>query len=241
MVLNNPLNLIDPSGLEDDDPQDPKKKQDQQPKPIETPLPKVTVTTSSDPRATNGTEPRANVPLNGTYVTGVIAPLIITITDESGNPLQGLTVAESNRLIEAEPALRFDENVSTVTTDANGSFTDIVFGNAQITSAEVSPQKATHIVQNQIESRVKVVTEQTLTISSPNQGIIATAVYRRTITNLDDKGNRRPAFDSSGRRHVNNFSIRVTPVTVSRPRSTVRCIFEIQMNMEADNATLRTC
>jgi len=219
-VLNNPLNLIDPSGLEDDDPQDPKKKKDPQPKPSETPLPKVTVTTSSDPRATNGTEPKANVPLNGTYVTGVIAPLTITITDESGNPLQGLTVTESNRLIEAEPALRFDENLSTVTTtDANGSFTDIVFGNAERSSAEVSPQKATQIVQKQIESRVKVVTEQTLTISAPNQGIIATAVYQRTITNLDEKGNRRPAFDSSGRRHVNNFSISMTPVTVSRPRS----------------------
>jgi RHS repeat-associated protein len=219
-VLNNPLNLIDPSGLENDDPQDPKKKKDPQPKPTESPLLKVTVTTSTDPRATNGTEPRANVPRpDGNYITGVMAPLTITITDPSGNPLQGLTVLETNRVIEAEPALPFEENQSTVTTDTNGSFTDIVLGNGKVTSNKVSPQEATQIVQNQIESRVKVVTEQMLTISAPNQGVIATAVYQRTITNLNEKGNRRPAFDSSGRRHVNNFSIKVTPVTVSRPKS----------------------
>jgi hypothetical protein len=219
-VLNNPLNLIDPSGLEDDDPQDPKKKKDPQPKPTESPLPKVTVTTSTDPRATNGTVPTANVSLpSGNYASGVIAPLTVTVTDQSGNPLQGLTVTETNRVIEAEPALDFKDNPSTVTTDANGSFTDIVFGNAALTPTKVSGQEATQIVQNQIESRVKVVTEQTLTISDPNQGVIATAVYQRTITNLDEKGNRRPAFDSSGRRHVNNFSINVTPVTVSRPKS----------------------
>jgi RHS repeat-associated protein len=219
-VLNNPLNLIDPNGLEDDDPQNPKKKTDPQPKPAETPLPKVTVTTSTDPRATNGTEQKGNVLLpDGNYATGVMAPLTITITDQSGKPLQGLTVTETNRVIEAEPTLKFEQNRSTVTTDANGSFIDMVFGNAKITSTEVSPQEATRILQNQIESRGKVVTEQTLTISAPNQGVIATAVYQRTITNLDDNGNRRPAFDSSGRRHVNNFSINVTPVTVSPPKS----------------------
>jgi hypothetical protein len=206
--------------LEEDDPQAPKKKKDPQPQPTETPLPKVTVTTSTDPRATNGTAPRANVPLqNGNYITGVIAPLTITITDPSGNPLQGLTVTETNKVTEAEPAWQLEENQSTVTTDANGSFTDIVSGNANISSNKVTPQEATQIVQKQIESRVKVVTEQTLTISAPGQGIIATAVYQRTFTNLDEKGNRRPAFDSSGRRRVNNFSINVTPVTVSRPKS----------------------
>ena len=223
-VLNNPSKLVDPYGLVDADPQDRKKKDPRsaqpQPTPSEAPLPIVTVTTSTDPRATNGTEPRANAPLpNGSYVTGVIAPLTITITDPSGNPLQGLTVTETNRVIEAEPALAFKQNPTTITADANGSFTDIVFGNAKVTSEKVSPEEATKIVQNQIESRVKVVTEQTLTISAPNQGIIATAVYQRTITNLDENGNRRPAFDSSGRRHVNNFNINVGPVTVSPPTS----------------------
>ena len=221
-VLNNPLKLVDRYGLVDDDPQDPKKKKDPQaaqPTATESPLPKVTVATSKDPRATNGTEPRANIPLeDGTYATGVVAPLTVTVTNQSGNPLQGLTITETNRLIEAEPALDFKENPSTVTTDANGSFTDIVFGNAALTPNKVSGQEATQIVQNQIESRVKVVTEQTLTISAPNQGVIATAVYQRTITNLDENGNRRPAFDSSGRR-VNNFQIIVTSVTVSRPKS----------------------
>jgi hypothetical protein len=208
-VLNNPLKLVDPYGLVDDDPQDPKKKD---PQPSQTPLPKVTVIKSTDPGVTNGTVPTANIPKDGTYTTGVI-------TDPSGKPLEGLTVTETNRVIEAEPALPFEENKSTVTTDANGSFTDIVFGNATTTSKKVSPEEATQIVQKQIESRVKVVTEQTLTIAGPNKEILATAVYQRTITNLDEQGNRRPAFDSSGRRHVNNFSITVGSVTVSRPSS----------------------
>jgi hypothetical protein len=122
-------------------------------------------------------------------------------------------------VIEAEPELSFEENQSTVTTDANGSFTDIVYGNATKTSDKVSPEEATEIVQKQIESRVRLVTEQTLTISAPSQGVITIAVYQRTITNLDERGNRCPAFDSSGRRHVNNFDIKVGPVTVSRPKS----------------------
>ena len=149
----------------------------------------------------------------------MIAPLTIMITDQSGNPLPGLTVTESNRLIKATPSLPFEENTDTVTTNANGSFTDIVFGNANVTPNKVSPEEATRIVQHQIESPVEVITEQTLTIAAPNRGTIATAVYRRTITNLDEKGNRRLAFDSSGRRHINNFSVNVTPVKVSPPKS----------------------
>lgn len=147
------------------------------------------------------------------------APLTITITDESGKPIPGLTVTETNKVIKANPALAFEQSTTTVNTDANGSITDLVFGNAAVTNATVSPQDATKIVQKQIENPGEVVTEQTLTIEAPNQGVIATAVYQRTFTNLDDKGNRRPAFDSSGTRHVNNFSVSVTPVTVSRPKS----------------------
>jgi len=216
-VLNNPLNLIDPNGLEDDDPQDPKKKKD--PPPAQPPLPKVTVTKSTDPRTVNGTEPRANIPLpDGTYATSIVAPLTITVTDESGKPLEGLTVTETNKVIEAEPGLTFKENTRSVTTDSNGSFNDLVFGNATISEEPVSAKDAKDIIDKQVESRVKVVTEQTLTISASGQGVIATAVYQRTITNLDDRGNRRPATNSAGR-HVNNFSVNVGPVTVSRPKS----------------------
>ena len=217
-VLNNPLTRIDPSGLADDDPQ--KKRKEPPPKPAETPLPKVTVTTTTETDSINGTVPGANVLLsNGKYVTGVIAPLTITITDESGKPIPGLTVTESNEVIKASPQLPFEQSTTTVTTDANGSFSDLVYANAAETNTKVSGPKATKIVQKQIESPAEVVTKQTLTIAAGNRGVIATAVYQRTITNLDDKGNRRPAFDSSGRRHVNNFSVSITPVTVSRPKS----------------------
>ena len=215
-VLNNPLKLVDPYGLVDDDPQDPKKAA--QPTASESPLPKVTVATSKDPHATNGTEPRMNTVLeDGTYATGIVAPLTITVTDQSDKPLAGLTISETNKLIEAEPALRFKENPKTVTTDSTGSFTDVVFGNSTITPKKVSSETALEIIQKQVESRVKVVTEQTLTISAPGQGVIATAVYQRTITNLDDMGNLKSPTNSSGR-HVNNFRVSVTPVTVSRPK-----------------------
>jgi len=216
-VLNNPMSLMDPSGLADNDPQKKKKKE---PAPKPAPLPKVTVTTTTAADAKNGTVVRANYPLaNGRKVTGVIAPLTITITDANGKPMPGLTVTETNKLIKANPALPFSENTATVTTNDNGSFTDLVYGNATESLGEISGPEATKIAQKQIENPSEVVTEQTLEISAPNQGVIATAVYQRTFTNLDDKGNRRPAFDSSGRRHVNNFSVSVTPVTVSRPKS----------------------
>jgi RHS repeat-associated protein len=215
-VLNNPVRLIDSTGLEGEDPQDPKKRDPNAPQPTPTPttpLPTVTVTEGVP-------VPRKNVALaDGTYVTGIMSVLTITITDQSNKPIEGLMVTESNTVIEAEPKLPFKENESNVTTDSKGSFSDIVTGRAQRTSDPVSDSDATRIVQNQIENRTKVVTEQTLTISAPGQGVIATAVYQRTFTNLDTNGNRRPAFDSSGRRHVNNFSVSVTPVTVSRPRS----------------------
>ena len=218
-VLNNPLKLVDPSGLEDNDPQDPKKRTDPQAKPTEDSLPKVTVTSTTDPRAVNGTEPRANIPMpDDTYITGIVAPLTITVTDQSGKPLEGLTITETNKVIEAEPKLPFKENTKTVTTDSNGSFTDVVYGNARVTLEPVSSREARDIINKQTESRVRVVTEQTLIISAPGQGVIATAVYQRTFTNLDDKGNLRSPTNSSGR-HVNNFSVSVGPVTVSKPKS----------------------
>ena len=211
-VLNNPVKLIDPNGLDNDDPQNPKKPKPQ-PAPSETPLPKVTVTN-------DGTQPKANVPLpDGNYVTGVVAPLTIIVTDQSDKPLEGLTVTETNKVLEAEPNLPFSQNPTIVKTDESGSFTDLVYGNGKITSDKVSPTEATKIVQNQIENRVKVVTEQTLTISASGQGVIATAVYQRTFTNLDDKGNLKPARDPATGRHVNNISIIVGPITVSRPKS----------------------
>jgi hypothetical protein len=140
------------------------------------------------------------------------------VTDESGKPLEGLTVTETNKVIEAEPKLVFKENPKSVTTDSSGSFTDVVFGNATVTSAPVSSQAALAIIQNQSESRVKLVTEQTLTISAAGQGVIATAVYQRTFTNLDDTGNLRSPINSTGG-HVNNFRISVTTATVSKPKS----------------------
>ena len=222
-VLNNPLNLTDPSGLEDDDPQDPKKKQDPrpgqpQPTPSQTPLPNVTIKTTKDPRAVRGTMPRANVSMSdGTYVTGVVAPITVTVTDESGKPLEGLTLTEKNKVLEAEPALPFRESEKTVTTDANGSVYDLVYGNATVSTERLSPKDAIAAVEKQVESRVRVVSEQTITISAPGQGVIATAVYTRTITNLDN-GNRRPATNAAGR-HVNNFSIDLGPVTVTKPKS----------------------
>ena len=221
-VLNNPLNLIDPNGLEDDDAQDPKKKKDPNPpQPAPTPsdpsLPKVTVNTNGTP---NGTEAKSNIQRpDGIYITGVVAPLTITITDQSDKPLAGLTVTETNKVLKEQPKLQFSQNTSTVTTDANGSFMDLVYGNATESSQKVSPADATQIVQDQIKIPTEVVTEQTLEISAPGQGVIATAVYQRTFSNLDSQGNIKPYQDPSTGRHINNFSISKTAVTVSRPKS----------------------
>jgi len=127
----------------------------------------------------------------------------------------GLTVTETNKVLEDEPKLPFRENTASVKTDSDGSFSDVVTARAQSTSEKVSGTEAREIIRKQIENRTHLVTEQTLTISAPGQGVIATAVYRRTFTNLDEKGNHR----STGGRVVNNFRVSATAVTVSRPKS----------------------
>jgi RHS repeat-associated protein len=229
-VLNNPVRLIDPNGLRDDDPQ----KQPLPPSPA--PLPPVIPPVSSDfegspdyvqkkalaPKpnvnVTPGTpESAGNLALpNGQFVTGVVSIFTVQITNEAGQPIPGLDVKESNETRNDTNGLTTIENPNAVQTDATGSFLDLVSGNNVQSNSQLSPANVRRATFDQIESSTSVTTRQTLTISAPGYGVLGTAVYERTFSNMDGS-NRRPAINPATGRHFNNFQVTATPVTMSYP------------------------
>ncbi len=228
-VLNNPLRLVDPTGMEDQQRQPPPP-----PPPPPAPLPPIIPPISPDlegspdyvakkelapqPNVTvtpGAPMPRGNVPLpNGEFATGVVSLFTITVTDEAGRPIPGLDVTESNDTRNDTNGLTTRENPQAVQTDANGSFSDLVTGNANVSNYQLTPTEQTQRVQRQIESSTSVTTIQTLTISAPGYGVLGTAVYDRNFSNMDGQV-RRPAVVNG--RHVNNFTVSTTPVTMSYP------------------------
>lgn len=172
------------------------------------PQPKVTVTPGP-------IEPRGNMEVrNGVFVTGERSIFNIQVTNEADQPIPELDVQETNETLKDTNGLQTLENRSSVKTGPDGSFPDLVTGNASVTNYELSDVQQTRAVQKQIESSTTVTTRQTLVISAPGYGVLGTAVYERTFSNMDGP-NRRPAID--GGRHINNFSVSITPVTMSYP------------------------
>jgi RHS repeat-associated protein len=95
-VLNNPLRLIDPTGLVDDDPQDKLQHEllHQQPPP---PPFKVKVDIPPSQVFTNEKLP------DGTYLTGVGSKITVTLTDANDKPIAGASVTESNKAVPGQP------------------------------------------------------------------------------------------------------------------------------------------
>jgi hypothetical protein len=139
----------------------------------------------------------------------------IQVTNEAGQPIPGLDIRESNEVKNDTNGLSNIQNPSAAQTNANGAFFDLVTGNANVSNYELSQSEAQLVVNNQVESRTSFTTIQTLTISAPGYGVLGTAVYERTFTNMDGP-NRRPAINARGR-HVNNFTVSATPVTMTYP------------------------
>jgi RHS repeat-associated protein len=173
------------------------------------PQPNVTITTSAP-------QPYANVPLgDNRFLTGVMSIFNIQVTNEVGQPIPGLNITESNDTRNDTNGLRTLENRSGVQTDASGSFRDVVTGNANLSNYQLSRGEAQQVVNAQVESNTSFTTRQTLTISAPGYGVLGTAVYERTFTNMDGP-NRRPAINAAGH-HVNYFTVSATPVTMRYP------------------------
>jgi RHS repeat-associated protein len=107
-VLNNPLRLIDPTGLVDDDPQDPKK-QNEQPKPIA--VDQITVG-GVTVKVEQMNEPAGfQKVINGTERVGVGVQLDFTVTDGNGKPLEGATAVEKVKALEGPEVKQNAESV----------------------------------------------------------------------------------------------------------------------------------
>ena len=170
------------------------------------PRPDVTVTAQA-PKALSNADLQ-----NGNFTTGILSVLQIRIT-ESGIPMSGLIVTETNRVIASEPPIPLTQNQVGITTESDGSFIDVVSGRASPPSPILlSPQQASQQYMYQIRNRTNVVTEQTLMIAAPGYGLLATATYQRTFSNLDSQGSIRPGNDPRV------FRINITPVIVTYPR-----------------------
>jgi RHS repeat-associated protein len=226
-VLNNPLRLVDPTGMGDQDPQPPPPPP---PAPVIPPIssdlpgsplyqkqmdlaPRPTVTVTQTKIEAAGD---LKLPNGEGYVTGTVAVLNITVTDEAGQPMPGLFITESNKTTDNIRRSKTVESTTGATTNANGAITDYVSALDNITPAPINDvPKMRGIVGAQRNTDVSVTTTQTLTIAAPGYGHLGTAVYDRTFTNM--QGGTRlpaPAIGSTGRTQ-NNFSVTLTSVKMS--------------------------
>jgi RHS repeat-associated protein len=228
-VLNNPLRLVDPTGMGDQNPQPPP------PPPPAPVIPPVSSDLAGSPLYQQQMDlaPRPTVTVTQTrieaagdlklpngegYATGTVAVLKITVTDEAGQPMPGLSITESNETTDNIRRSKTIENPTSTTTNANGAITDYVSALDHITPAPINDvRKMRDIVGAQRNTDVSVTTTQTLTIAAPGYGHLGTAVYDRTFTNMQG-GTRLPApvIDAAGRTQ-NNFSVTLTPVKMSYP------------------------
>jgi hypothetical protein len=104
-----------------------------------------------------------------------------------------------------------------VVTDANGVIPDIVTCNALMIDTRTDIREAREQVDLQIDNPTECVTQQTLIIAAPGYGLLGTATYQRTYSNLDAEGNRRPSRDPLTGRRVDNFRTTLGPVTHTYP------------------------
>jgi RHS repeat-associated protein len=227
-VLNNPLRLVDPTGMRDQNPQPPP------PPPAAPVIPPVSSDLAGSPLYQQQMElaPRPTVSVTVTqleavgdlklpngegYVTGTAARLNVSVTNENGDPML-VFVTESNATRDDINHLNTVENPMAVTTNANGAFEDFVAANSSISPARIGDRREMRaMIEQQRNTDTDVTTTQTLTIPAPGYGYLGTAVYDRRITNMEG-GARRPApVIAADGRTQNNFSVTLSPVKMSYP------------------------
>jgi RHS repeat-associated protein len=222
-VLNNPLKLIDPTGLADDDPQ---KKKDEQPQgssqapppaqqpqiPInvgEPPPPLVRTVTFVVPTPSEYVNLRSS---DGTFFTGVASNLEITPRDAAGNAIPGILVSETVVNAAGTP-VRQRQTPGEVRPD--GSFPDLV-GVGLESATPLSQDRAANVVTQVAQRRTNQVTIQTLRFFAPEGYSLGMAIVHREFTNLNVNNQVRPTTNRSGR-PVDNYSITVRLVTTLPP------------------------
>lgn len=223
--LNNPLRYIDPSGAvtvgvttEEEQKQDEQSQPQKQQTPQQ-PTQSAANTTSQVPTDVkiNAPQPNTmlNIPFAGRLFTGVGSILELTVTDQNGDAIPNATVMES-------------VTPSTTTQSADpitfptGTVTDLV-GRGVNRSDPVSVDEGISILKTVLQTPTTITQDHRLTIMSPtNPGVTAIATHRRTLSNVDSQGNLRPFVNPATGKSMNNFSLSVSPVSVTRV-PTVMC------------------
>jgi RHS repeat-associated protein len=219
--LNNPLRYLDPSGLltvgvttEDEQEQDGQQSQSQtQPQqPVQQPAqPATSVPSPQVPTSVtvNGPQPdtMVNIPVDDKFFTGVGSILQLTIRDQSGRPIPNVTVMES-----VTPSTT-TQNPNPVTS-STGTISDVV-GVGQHISTPLTRQQAGSLIVPILATPSTETQTHSMRIISPSSGVMAIATHQRTLSNIDSEGNLRRYVNPSTGRSMSNFTLTVSPVTVT--------------------------
>jgi RHS repeat-associated protein len=232
-VTNSPLALVDPTGMfgicpgggqsgqggmplgsfslneQTTDDAEQKQQQQQQPKPQEPP--KLTATVTVPP-----VEFEFNLPLNtqdpskGPFFTGFGSILTITLY-EDGKPVAGATGTEE---VSGTKGEKIEQNPKPVTTNADGQILDLV-GRGPKADKKVDFATARVVWDENALKPIDVRTEQQITVKLPSGGS-AQITFQRRITNLDERGNIRPAPTIRQTGPAPNYTITATQPVVQR-------------------------
>ena len=220
--LNNPLRYVDPSGLltvgvmtEEEQEQERQQSQSQtQPQqPVQQPTqPATSVPSPQVPTSVTITGPQANtlvnIPVDGKFFNGVGSILQLTIRDQNGRPIPNVTVMES-----VTPSTT-DQNPNPVTS-STGTISDVV-GVGERTSTPLTRQQAGNLIVPILVTPTTVTQTHSMRIISPSSGVMAIATHQRTLSNIDSQGNLNPYVNPSTGRSMSNFTLTISPVTVTR-------------------------
>jgi RHS repeat-associated protein len=206
-VLNNPTRLVDRYGLDDEDPQDPAKKQ---PELVPCKQPKSVTITTGLPQIAAGKK----LPM-GDYVTGPMSIFSIEVKDSEGSTIKdGVTVQESAVPTDAK-GLELIQNPHPMAPLENGIVPDyITVGETSKQPLDRNDPKAMEHAGNVIETALsKPITDtvrQTLTVSGC--GVSFKVVNERTQTNIDPETRNVRPYKQNGRL-VNNYTYSIKKIS----------------------------
>jgi RHS repeat-associated protein len=206
-VLNNPTRLVDRFGLDDEDPQDPAKKQ---PALVPCKPPKSVTITTGPAQIAAGTK----LP-EGDYLTGPVSIFSIEVKDSEGGTIKdGVTVQESAVPADAK-GLDLIQNPHAMAPLANGIVPDYI--SVGETSKQPldrnNPKEMEHagnVIETALSKPITDTVRQTLTVSGC--GTTLQVVNERTQTNIEPStGNVRP-YKQNGRL-VNNYTYTIKAIS----------------------------